>query len=198
MLDHPQPFTILPHDALVVTDLQNDFLPGGSLAVPTGDAVIAPINRLIERFAAAGQPIVLTRDWHPPDHCSFRPYGGRWPVHCVAGTTGAEFAPALRRPATAMFIAKAVEPDREAYSAFSGTLLHDQLLAHGVQRIFLAGLATDYCVLNTALDGLRLGYVVVVVADAIRAVDLQPSDGQHALQQMTAGGAKFMQSTELG
>lgn len=176
-------------DALIVVDVQRDFLPGGSLAVAGGDAVIAPLNGWLSRFAAAGRPLFATRDWHPPDHCSFRAQGGPWPPHCVAGTAGAEFPAALQLPAAARIVSKAMTRDRDAYSGFAGTDLDAQLRVAGVRRVFVGGLATDYCVLNTVLDARRLGYAVVLLSDAVRAVDVAPGDGERAVAAMLAAGA---------
>ena len=176
-------------DALLIVDVQNDFLPGGALGVPDGDAVIAPLNAWISRFTAAGLPVFATRDWHPPDHCSFRPQGGPWPLHCVAGSAGAAFAAALRLPADARIVDKATRSDVDAYSGFSGTDLRAQLQAAGVKRLFVGGLATDYCVLNSVLDARRLGYDVVLLTPAMRAVNIRPDDGDRAMAQMQAAGA---------
>ena len=176
-------------DALLVTDVQNDFLPGGSLAVAGGDRVIAPLNGWIARFRAAGLPIVATRDWHPPDHCSFASQGGVWPPHCIAGTPGAAFPAALALPGDALVISKAAGSEADAYSGFAGTRLHLELRAMGVRRLFVGGLTTDYCVLNTVLDARRLGYEVLMLADSTRAVNVQPGDGERALAAMIAAGA---------
>lgn len=179
-------------DALLLEDVQRDFLPGGALAVPSGDAVVAPLNAWIKRFESAGLPVFAARDWHPPDHCSFRAQGGDWPPHCVAGSPGAAFADALDLPATVPVISKATESGKEAYSSFSGTDLDQRLRALGVQRLFIGGLATDYCVLNTVLDGLRLGYAVVLLRDAVRPVDVRPGDGDLAIAAMRAAGAQVI------
>lgn len=182
--------TLTAQDALLIVDVQNDFLPGGALAVPAGDAVIAPLNRWIERFRAAGLPIIASRDWHPVDHCSFSPQGGPWPPHCIAGSAGAAFAAALALPDDAWVISKATAKDAEAYSAFAGTDLDTRLQGRGIRRLFVGGLATDYCVKNTVLDALRLGYAVRLLTDAIRAVDVRPGDGERALAEMAAAGAE--------
>lgn len=176
-------------DALVVVDVQRDFLPGGRLAVPGGDAVVPLLNSWIERFAAAGLPTFATRDWHPPDHCSFAIKGGPWPQHCVVDTPGAAFAPGLSLPAGTVIVSKGTHPDDLGYSEFEGTGLHRQLQRSGVRRVFVGGLATDYCVLNTVLDALRLGYAVVLLTDCVRAVDCQPGDGERAIASMLAAGA---------
>jgi nicotinamidase/pyrazinamidase len=178
-------------DALVLVDLQNDFLPGGTLGVPTGDAVIPTLNRCIAEFQRQGLPIFATRDWHPPNHCSFRPQGGPWPPHCVAGTWGAEFAAQLFLPSGARVISKATAAQTEAYSAFQGTNLAAQLKDLGCTRVLLGGLATDYCVKATALDAREAGLDVTVLEDAVRAVNLQPGDGQRALKEMTDRGVQL-------
>ena len=179
-----------PGDVLLVTDVQNDFLPGGSLAVAGGDEVVPVLNRYIDAFVARGQPVYATRDWHPERHCSFRAQGGPWPVHCVAGTHGADFAAALALPRDATIISKATAPDREAYSSFQGTHLDSVLRAAGIRRLFVGGLTTDYCVLNTVRDARRFGYEVLLLADAIRAVDVKPGDGQRAEAEMARLGAQ--------
>lgn len=178
-------------DALVLVDVQRDFLPGGRLAVPQGDEVIGPLNAAIAAFSAAALPIYATRCWHPPDHCSFHAQGGPWPVHCVAGSEGAEFAPGLALPRDAVIVSKATTPEKDAYSGFDGTDLGDRLRAQNVRRVFVGGLATDYCVLNTVRDARRLGFEVVLLEDAIRAVDVQPGDGAKAIEEMTRLGAEL-------
>ncbi|HCI14423.1 MAG TPA: nicotinamidase [Gallionellaceae bacterium] len=142
-------------------------------------------------------PVFATRDWHPEHHCSFRERGGPWPPHCVQGTHGAEFSPALRLPPSVVIISKATAPDQDAYSSFLGTDMDDRLRATGIHRIFIGGLATDYCVLNTARDALRLGYQVFVLVDAIRAVDVQPGDGSRAKQEMLNLGARCITVEEI-
>ncbi len=185
-------------DALVIVDVQNDFLPGGALPVPDGDAVIAPVNAMIERFHRAELPIIATRDWHPPDHCSFRPQGGPWSVHCVAGTPGAAFADALRLPDNAIIVSKGVAADVEAYSGFQGTDLAATLARLGVERVCVCGLATDYCVLHTVLDALKTGLDVVVLHDAVRAVDAHPGDGERAMLRMHEAGARVIATEDIG
>ncbi len=178
-----------PGDALLVVDVQRDFLPGGALGVPRGDEVIPLLNRYITAWQARGLPIVLSRDWHPPDHGSFRERGGPWPPHCVAGTPGAEFAPRLEVPASAIVVSKATDRDREAYSAFDGTDLDARLRAAGVRRLFIGGLATEYCVLWTVRDAIARGFDAVVLADACRPIDVQPGDGRRAEAEMERLGA---------
>lgn len=177
-------------DALLVVDVQNDFLPGGSLAVPGGDEAIPVLNHYLATFEAHKLPVFATRDWHPPDHCSFHAQGGPWPVHCVAGTQGAEFAPDLQWPSSTSVISKATSSEQDAYSGFEGTSLDNQLRRAGVKRLFVGGLATDYCVLNTVKDALALGYQVVHLVDATRAVNVHPQNGHRALEEMAHLGAR--------
>jgi nicotinamidase/pyrazinamidase len=184
-------------DALLVVDVQRDFLPGGSLAVAGGGSILAPVNACIERFVARGLPVCASRDWHPPDHMSFQAQGGPWPPHCIAGTPGADFPAALALPASSLVVSKACTPEREAYSAFGGTDLHRWLRALRVHRLFVAGLATDYCVLASVLDARALGYAVVLLRDAIAAVDVEPGDGARALARMAAAGAVLVDSASL-
>ena len=184
-------------DALLVVDVQNDFLPGGSLAVPRGDEVVPVLNRCLALFSKESLPVYASRDWHPPGHCSFRAQGGPWPPHCMADTYGAEFASNLDLPADAVIISKADTPEKDAYSAFEGTDLGLCLKAVDVRRLFVGGLATDYCVLNTVKDALALGYGVVLLADAVRAVEVTPGDGERAMMEMRTLGARIALSTDL-
>jgi nicotinamidase/pyrazinamidase len=186
------PVSIGPGDALVVTDVQRDFLPDGALAVPDGDEVIAPLNRYLAEWQARRLPVVLTRDWHPPDHCSFQARGGPWPPHCVAGSPGAAFDRRLAAPPSAIVISKATEREREAYSAFEGTDLESRLRAAGVRRVFVGGLASEYCVLATVRDALARGFGAVVLVDAIRAIEAHPGDGRRATEEMLRLGATLV------
>lgn len=186
-----------PGDALLLVDLQRDFMPGGALGVPDGDRVIAPANACIALFLGRGLPVIASRDWHPADHVSFPQRGGPWPVHCVAGSPGAAFDPRVALPAGIRVVSKATERDREAYSAFDGTWLRQELVAQGVRRLFIAGLATDYCVRATVHDALRLGLAAVVLRDAVCAVDVRPGDGDAALQEMADAGARLVASSAL-
>jgi nicotinamidase/pyrazinamidase len=176
-------------DALLVIDMQVDFLPGGALGVAGGHEVVAPVNHLIRLFTEARLPVVATRDWHPADHCSFQARGGPWPPHCVADTPGAAFAAELALPDDAIIVSKADTPDTDAYSAFEGTGLAARLRDAGVTRVTVCGLATDYCVLNTVTDALEEGFDTLIVPEAMRAVDVQPGDGTRALDRMVARGA---------
>ena len=184
-------------DALLVVDVQNDFLSGGSLAVPHGDEVVPVLNRCLALFSKKELPIYASRDWHPNDHCSFHAQGGPWPPHCIADTHGAEFAADLDLPADAVIISKADTPEKDAYSAFGDTELGLCLKAVDVRRLFVGGLATDYCVLNTVKDALALGYGVVLVADAVRAVEAKPGDGEKAMMEMRALGAQVALSSDV-
>ena len=181
--------SLKPDDALLLADIQNDFLPGGALGISGGDEIIPILLRYLHRFHVQGLPIYLTRDWHPPNHCSFRKQGGLWPVHCVAGSPGSLPPPSLVTPASAVIIYKAIDPGQEAYSAFQNTALDRHLRALGVRRLLIGGLATDYCVLNTVKDARALGYDVCLLMDGIKAVNLRPEDGRHAEQEMIRLGA---------
>ncbi len=176
-------------DALVVVDVQKDFCPGGSLAVPGGDGVVPVLNRYIERFGVEALPIFATRDWHPANHVSFKSYGGLWPPHCVQGTDGAAFHPELKLPGTVAVISKATTPEREAYSGFQGTDLEPVLLGLHVRRVFVGGLATDYCVKNTVLDALTGGFTTFLLMDAARGVDVHAGDSEKAVNLMLGAGA---------
>jgi len=176
-------------DALIVVDVQYDFLPGGALAVPEGDEVIAPLNRCMAVFSGHGLPVFVTRDWHPADHCSFTAQGGPWPPHCIAGTSGAAFSRQLQLPEDATVISKATDSGKDAYSGFEGTALHDLLAGQKVKRVFVGGLATDYCVKQTVLDACRLGYETHVLVDAVKAVNVRPNDEDEAFAAMHNAGA---------
>jgi len=193
-------FTLRPRtgDALIIVDVQNDFLPGGALAVPQGNEVVSELNRYAALFAKLGLPVFATRDWHPGHHCSFREQGGPWPAHCVAGTQGAQFAPKLVLPPSARVVSKATTPDRDAYSSFAGTELDTLFRRENVHRVFIGGLATDYCVLNTVKDARALGYDVVLLQDAIRAVELRPGDGRRAQEEMQRLGAVPADAESVG
>ncbi len=192
-----QTVSLASTDALIVVDVQNDFLPAGALAVPNGDMVVPILNRYIELFKAQLLPVVLTRDWHPANHCSFHAQGGPWPNHCVAETPGAAFAPSLAIPFDAWVVSKAMTPNQDAYSAFQGTELAARLHRHGCLRLFIGGLATDYCVLETVKDALKEQFQVFLLEDAIRAVDVQPGDGATAIQMMRAAGAIVVKYADL-
>jgi nicotinamidase/pyrazinamidase len=174
--------------ALIIVDVQNDFCPGGALAVPDGDAVVPAINAMLNRYPV----VVTTQDWHPTDHCSFTAEGGIWPPHCVAGTQGAELHRDLHTDAIALRVRKAATPEADAYSGFQGTDLAEQLRSRGVDEVVVVGLATDYCVKATALDAIAEGFRVSVDPRGCRAVDVQPGDGDRALEEMRAAGVSVL------
>jgi len=200
---------------LIVVDLQNDFLPGGALAVPHGDETVAVANAVMDRFTR----VVATQDWHPRAHGSFAAnQSGRapgevielggvvqvlWPVHCVQGTPGAEFAPGLQVERFTRVFVKGTDPGVDSYSGFfdndrrSATGLGDHLLEIGETEVAVLGLATDYCVKATALDAHRLGLRVRLIVDGCRAVELQPGDGERAIAEMLAAGIEVVTSAEL-
>ena len=180
-------------DALLIVDPQVDFCPGGALAVPHGDGIFEAVNR-VARMAPV---VVASRDWHPPDHISFRAQGGIWPVHCVRETPGAEFHPGLDQSRLDRVFSKATARSEEAYSAFAGTDLEEYLRSRGVNRLFVGGLATDYCVRQSVLDARKAGFEVVVLEDAVGAVDVNPGDGERALAEMRAAGAEVATAREL-
>ncbi len=182
--------------ALLIVDVQNDFCPNGALPVPQGDRVVAPLSRAAERFALEGLPVLASRDWHPTVTKHFQPYGGSWPVHCVQGSEGAAFHPGLRLPPETVVISKGIDPELDGYSAFeavtdNGTPLAELLAGLGVRRLYVGGLATDYCVRSSVLDALRLGFEVTVLTDGIAGVEVNPGDSERALEEMERAGARF-------
>jgi nicotinamidase/pyrazinamidase len=183
---------------LLVGDVQVDFCPGGALAVPGGDAIIPAINAAIRLFHAHHLPIIAVRDWHPPGHCSFTAQGGPWPVHCVQGSKGAQFHPDLVLPPGTTIVSKATDVKHEAYSSFEGTTLEERLRERQAERLYVTGLATDYCVRQTVLDARRLGFQVVVLEDAIKGIDARPGDSARAMEDMKAAGALFVPSAAIG
>jgi len=176
-------------DALLISDIQNDFLPGGSLAVQEGERIIPVLNGYIDRFSHRQLPVFATRDWHPANHCSFIRQGGPWPEHCIAGSKGAEFVADLHLPVSVYIISKGTDLEREGYSSFSNRTFKQQLDNAGVRRLFIGGLATDYCVLNTVRDALNYHFKVFLLIDAIRAVNVQKQDGENAINEMIEKGA---------
>jgi nicotinamidase-related amidase len=184
--------------ALILVDIQNDFFPGGALAVPEGDQIIPAVNRLLPLFRC----IIVTQDWHPPDHCSFKEQGGPWPPHCIQGTHGAELNPAINVSRISLCVRKASTKNQDAYSEFSGIdeqgrTLDELLKRRGITTLYITGLATDYCVCATVLDAVRNGYVVYAVTDAMRPVDVNIGDGDRALQQMADAGAHLLTSADI-
>jgi nicotinamidase/pyrazinamidase len=193
----PETPEALAHSALLIVDVQNDFCPGGSLAVAGGDAVVAPLNAAAAHLAAAGRPVFASRDWHPRATRHFAEAGGPWPVHCVQGTSGAAFHPKLQLPSGTTVISKGTDLADDGYSAFEGHDDHGRPLPAllrdaGIDHLYVGGLATDYCVRASALSALQEGLRVTVLEDAIAPVDLTPGDGQRAVGEMKAAGAAFI------
>ena len=178
--------------ALIVVDVQNDFCPGGSLAVAHGDQVVAPLNKLMKEFLDRGEPVFKTRDWHPARSRHFKAFGGDWPIHCVQETPGAEFHPDLLDDPRITIISKGIDERADGYSGFDGTNLAQVLREEGVQEVFVGGLATDYCVKHTVLDARREGFEVKAFADAMRAVNVDPDDGARAVAEMRSAGAEIV------
>lgn len=185
-----------PYDALLVVDVQNDFCPGGALAVGEGDRVVPVLNEWIEEARTIGVPVFASRDWHPAGHISFRQRGGPWPPHCVQGTPGAAFHPGLNLPSNVEIVTKADKPDEDSYSAFGGTRLAERLRHAGVRRLWIGGLAQDYCVRATALDAIREGFDVHLIVDATRAVNVSPGDGRRALEDIERAGGVIEETTK--
>ncbi|WP_456342331.1 nicotinamidase [Thermovibrio sp.] len=186
---------LTPFDALIVVDMQKDFSSGGSLPVKGAEEIVHVINSYISLFREKGLPIFATRDWHPENHVSFKDNGGIWPRHCVQWSRGAEFIDGLELPPDTFIINKGDKPELEAYSGFQGTLLDSLLRERGVKRLFVCGVATDYCVKNTALGGLNLGYQVFVFSDAVRGVS--PETTERAEEELLERGALFIEKEEL-
>lgn len=178
--------------ALIIVDVQNDFCPGGSLAVAHGDEVVTPLNKLTKEFLDRGEPVYKTRDWHPSQTKHFEKYGGIWPVHCVQGTSGAEFHPALNDDPRVTIISKGFDENVEGYSGFDGTNLAELLRAEDVNEVWIGGLATDYCVKHTVIDAAKEGFKVKALADAMRAVNINPDDGSKAIEEMREIGAEIV------
>jgi nicotinamidase/pyrazinamidase len=188
--------------ALLIVDVQNDFCPGGALAVPDGDRVVAPLNRCAERLSRSGAPIYASRDWHPAVTTHFKPYGGVWPPHCIANTEGAKFHPDLRLPPSTVVVTKGDDPRCDGYSVFDGRTadgadLLEDLRRRQIDHLYVGGLATDYCVKQSVLDALKAGIQVSLLTDAIRAVDVQAGDGLRAVEEMVRSGATCTTTTDL-
>ena len=182
--------------ALIVVDVQNDFCPGGALAVAEGDEVVAPLNELIEEFLERGEPVFKSRDWHSPNTKHFQAYGGTWPVHCVQNTKGAEFHPNLIDDPRIRIVSKGLG-DTDCYSAFDETDLAQQLKQLGVEEVWVGGLATDYCVKSTVIDAVKKGFEVKALTNAMRAVEVTPGDGERAIAEMKSAGA-VLQGQDAG
>lgn len=190
-------FSLNEHDALLISDIQNDFLPDGALPVLDGDKIIPVVNDYIIRFKSASSHIIASRDWHPSTHTSFKTQGGVWPVHCVQGSNGAKFSPKLKSPNQTLIISKATDPKQEAFSAFDSTNLTNELRQRGIKRLFVAGLATDYCIVNTVLDSRKLGFETIVLMDAILGIDVKSGDVDRAIEAMLKAGTKQATVTDF-
>jgi nicotinamidase/pyrazinamidase len=185
-----------PRDALLIVDVQNDFCPGGALAVSKGDEIVPILNRWIADAGAAGVPVFASRDWHPANHISFKARGGLWPPHCIQNTPGAQFHPDLKLPPGVRIISKAETADLDSYSAFGGTDLSERLRKEGIRRIWIGGLAQDYCVRATALDALREGFEVHLIVNGTRAVNVKPDDGERAIEEIRRAGGILEEAVE--
>lgn len=188
--------------ALLVVDVQNDFCPGGALAVPEGDKMVPKINSYIKIFSKKKWPIFATRDWHPVKTKHFKSFGGIWPAHCIQNTAGAQFHPKLKLPREAVLLYKGTDTEKDSYSAFqaqdlSGMDLARLLNRSGIKELYVGGLATDYCVKSSALDALKLGFKVKLLLDAIKAVNLRPEDAEKAIKEMVKKGAKKITLKDL-
>jgi nicotinamidase/pyrazinamidase len=179
--------------ALLIIDFQNDFTSGGALEVPDGDDIAGPVKRLADRFDV----VAATRDWHPPDHASFQELGGPWPVHCVRGTHGAEFHPAMEDIDLDAVVDVGQGRDDEGYSGFENSDLARILRDHEADQVYVCGLATDYCVRASAIDACREGFDVTVVEDAVRGVEVKPGDSERAFRDMREAGARVATSDEV-
>lgn len=180
-------------DALIVVDVQVDFLPGGALAVPHGDKVIPVLNRYIKLFSETGMPIFFTRDWHPLGHLSFKDNGGIWPSHCVAESPGALFSPELKVPFEHKYIvSKGIKHEFDAYSGFQDTQLLALMQERGIRRVFVGGLATEYCVKNTIEGAINLGFSTVLLLDAVQGIEQAPGDCAKVVDQLLRRGAFAM------
>lgn len=188
--------TITKNDALVLIDIQNDFCTG-SLAVPDALSIIDKANIYIALFKQNNQPIFATRDWHPKDHSSFKDFGGIWPVHCVQNTFGSMFYKDLKLPDSVVIVSKATNPDKDAYSGFDGTDLDDKLKKIQIRRLFVGGLATDYCVKATILDAVFLGYTTFFLSDASKAVNINPDDEKKSINEMLQAGAILINLNDI-
>ncbi|HAV39910.1 MAG TPA: nicotinamidase [Aquificaceae bacterium] len=186
-------------DALIVVDMQRDFMPGGALPVPEGDKIIPRLNQYTKLFNSLGLPVFFTRDWHPPDHISFKEQGGVWPPHCVQNTEGAMFHKDLFIPQDNRFIiSKGTSKDFDAYSGFQGTILDSLLKERGIRRVFVGGVATDYCVKNTVLGAINLGYEAFLLLDGIKGVDVNPGDSERAIEEMLRAGTVGISIEDVG
>ena len=184
-----KPIKISKADALIIANIQIDFLPGGALPVLEGDSVIPVINDYLKIFRRAGASIFAVRDWHPQNHVSFTGQGGQWPPHCIQESEGAKFHPDLKLPEGTVIISKATDTLNDSYSSFDGTELAQNLEMQGIYRLFVGGLATEYCILNTVLDSRKLGFGTLLLSDAVRGINAKPNDTNRAIEEMVSTGA---------
>ena len=188
--------------ALLIVDVQNDFCPGGALAVPEGDKIVPMLNKYMMIFSRKKWPIFASRDWHPKESKHFKKFGGPWPEHCIQNTRGARLHPSLRLPKETILLSKGMDPDKDSYSAFQavdskGTGFFELLKISGIKKLFVGGLATDYCVKSSVLDALKFGFRVRLLIDAIKGVNIKPEDSEQAIEEMVRGGAEKMTLEEL-
>ena len=181
--------------ALLIVDVQNDFCPGGALGVPQGDKIVPVINKYVKIFAKKKLPVFATRDWHPVRTKHFKDFGGLWPVHCLQRSSGAAFHHKLRLPRDVILLYKGMDPEKDSYSSFHaedarGMTLDKLLNIAGIKELYIAGLATDYCVRFTTRDAIKHGFKVKILMDAIKGVNLKPDDSQKAIKEMVKLGAK--------
>lgn len=192
----------LTKKGLLVVDVQNDFCPGGKLAVPEGQKIIPFLNKYIKLFSEKRLPIFASRDWHPKKTRHFKDFGGQWPVHCVQNTKGAQFHPDLKLPGETIVLPKGMDPAKDSYSVFQavdhgGRDFVELLGLFGIKELLIGGLATDYCVKYSVLDTLSKGFKVYLLTDAIKGVDLSPGDSEEAIKEMVRAGAKKVTFLEL-
>jgi nicotinamidase/pyrazinamidase len=190
-------FTLKKTDALIIVDIQKCFFPGGALPVRDGDQVVPVLNKYIKKFQKAEAKIYATRDWHPSNHESFKDYGGKWPPHCIQGNEEAKFHPDLKLPVDTAVISAGDKPDVEGYSGFDHTELENKLKKAHVDRIFVGGLATDYCVKSTVLDALEKGFETILLTDAIKGINEKPDDAKNAINQMLSKGVKVATISDI-
>jgi nicotinamidase/pyrazinamidase len=188
--------------ALLVVDVQNDFCPGGSLAVPEGDKIVPKLNKYINLFSKKKLPVFASRDWHPVRTKHFKDFGGVWPVHCIQNSRGAQFHPELKLAKETILLYKGMDPEKDAYSAFQaedarGMKLSDLLIITGINELYIGGLTTDYCVRFSTREALKLGFKVKILMDAIKGVNLKPKDSENAVKEMVKAGAKLITLKDL-
>jgi nicotinamidase/pyrazinamidase len=188
--------------ALLIVDVQNDFCPGGALAVPEGDKIVPVLNKYMMIFSRKKRPIFASRDWHPKESKHFKKFGGPWPEHCIQNTRGARLHLDLRLPKGTIVLSKGMDPDKDSYSAFQavdakGTKFFELLKISGIKELFVCGLATDYCVKSSVLDALKFGFKVKLLIDGIKGVNIKPEDSEEAIEEMVRAGAEKMTLKEL-